>query len=88
MNTFIQKYASHVKGVLSGFDRLVFRGTLRVLSVVGGMMNYLWHMHVLLKDFGPYAEAVTQTVHIRKPKGSPLPAGGYGPPGGWEPDRR
>ena len=29
MQTFIQKYNKVITGVLSGFDRLVFRGTLR-----------------------------------------------------------
>jgi hypothetical protein len=62
VNAFIQKYAPHVKGMLSGFDRLVFRGTLRVLSTVGGMMHYLWHMQVLLKEFGPFADAMTKRL--------------------------
>jgi hypothetical protein len=38
-------------GALSGFDRLVFRGTLRRLAHRGGMMSYLWSAKVLLKDF-------------------------------------
>lgn len=62
MNTFIQKYEPHVTGVLSGFDRLVFRGTLRVLAVTGGMMHFLWQMGVLLKDFGEFAEATTRRL--------------------------
>jgi hypothetical protein len=62
MDTFIQKYEPHVTGVLSGFDRLVFRGTLRVLAVTGGMMDFLWHVGVLLKDFGAYAEATTRRL--------------------------
>ena len=37
MKSFIQKHAADVIGVLSGFDRLVFRGTLRTLSYVEGM---------------------------------------------------
>jgi hypothetical protein len=62
MDTFIQKYEPHVTGVLSGFDRLVFRGTLRELAVTGGMMDFLWHVGVLLKDFGAYAEATTRRL--------------------------
>jgi hypothetical protein len=34
----------------SGFDRLVIRGTLRMLAHRGGMMSYLSHVGVLLKD--------------------------------------
>jgi hypothetical protein len=31
MKTFLQRFAGLVAGVLSGFDRLVFRGKLRQL---------------------------------------------------------
>ena len=57
MQSFVQRFGSLVSGVLHGFDRLVFRGTLR--SVVHGrrMMVYLSRMHVLLKDFGDWAQA-------------------------------
>jgi hypothetical protein len=56
---FISKYAQVVIGTLSGFDRLVFRGTLRSLAYRAGMMSYLWAVQVLLKDFAPHAEALT-----------------------------
>ena len=62
MNAFIHKYSAHVTGFLSGFDRLVFRGTLRALSFAAGMMTFLWRMQVLLKDFGAYAEGVTERL--------------------------
>lgn len=32
MQEFISKYRDQINGVLSGFDRLVFRGTLRRLN--------------------------------------------------------
>ncbi len=32
MQQFIDKYASQIEGVLTGFDRLVFRGLLRRLN--------------------------------------------------------
>lgn len=54
MDQFIQQYAKDIIGQLSGFDRLVLRGTLRVLAVKSGMLNYLWHVGVLLKDLGPF----------------------------------
>ncbi len=62
MLEFIAKWAPEVTGVLSGFDRLLFRGTLRSLCFVGGMMSYLWHRQVLLKDFGAHVEAVTEQI--------------------------
>ena len=42
MDSFVHKYAGLVAGVLSGFDRLIFRGTLRTLAFTKGMMGYLW----------------------------------------------
>lgn len=56
MKLFLQRYGSLVTGVLNGFDRLVFRGTLR--SVVHGprMMAYLSRVGVLIKDFAAWVQ--------------------------------
>ena len=62
MKRFIQRFADKITGVLSGFDRLVFRGTLRPISYPKGMMHLLWHKQVLLKDFGRYAESTTEQL--------------------------
>jgi hypothetical protein len=56
MEQFIQQYQKDIIGHLSGFDRLVLRGTLRALAVKSGMLNYLWHVGVLLKDFGKFVQ--------------------------------
>lgn len=56
MEQFIQQYQKDIIGHLSGFDRLVLRGTLRVLAVKSGMLDYLWHVKVLLKDFGKFSQ--------------------------------
>ncbi len=52
MDTFITQYEKQIIGHLSGFGRLVLRGTLRALAVKSGMMNYLWNVKVRLKDCG------------------------------------
>ena len=62
MLQFIAKHQEQVAGVVSGFDRLVLRGSLRRLSYVAGMMQYLWAQQVLLKDFAAHVEAVSQAV--------------------------
>lgn len=62
MNTFVQRHASSVIGILSGFDRVLFRGTLRRLANVGGLSSYLSYMGVLLKDFGDWSMALTERV--------------------------
>ena len=59
MDQFIQKYGENATGNLSGWDRVVFRGTLRMLCFVNGMMGYLSRVGVLLKDFGEHAQAMT-----------------------------
>ena len=56
MEQFIQQYQKDIIGHLSGFDRLVLRGTFRALAVKSGMLNYLWHVGVLLKDFGRFVQ--------------------------------
>lgn len=62
MQKFIAKYQSEIAGVLSGFDRLVFRGSLRKISFVRGMKGYLWAQQVLLKDFGTYVQQISNQV--------------------------
>lgn len=62
MNRFIAKHADNITGVLSGFDRLIFRGTIRNLSVVNGVKIMLWKNRVLLKDFGDYAQSLTNQL--------------------------
>ena len=47
MEAFLNRHAGAVIGVLSGFDRLMFRGTLRVLAHHLGMKAYLWAMQVV-----------------------------------------
>jgi hypothetical protein len=62
MEPFLSKHAQAVIGTLSGFDRLVFRGTLRFLAHCAGMTSYLWTMGVLLKDFAAFAQNVTERL--------------------------
>jgi hypothetical protein len=62
MKSFLQRHASSIEGVLSGFDRLRFRGTVRILACVSGMRAFLSQMHVLLKDFPGFAEESTKKV--------------------------
>lgn len=62
MQEFLQKHAPVVTGCLKGFDRLVFRGTLRRLAYVDGLMSYLGFLGVLLKDFGALVLKWTEQV--------------------------
>jgi len=62
MNALVPKNSAHVIGELSGWDRLVFRGTMRMLAYAGGMAAYLSRIGTLLKDFGDHAQAMTEQL--------------------------
>jgi hypothetical protein len=60
MQEFIAKHKEEIAGVLSGFDRLVFRGSLRSISYAEGMMGYLWAKQVRLTEFGKHVLRVSE----------------------------
>ena len=54
MDTLLHKYASKIKGVLEGFDRIVFKGSIRNIAYALGMEMFI-NMHgVLNKDYKEY----------------------------------
>jgi len=62
MNPFVQRHEKSVIGMISGLDRVRFRGTLMWLSCVPMMARYLRHIGVMLKNFKEYALEVTRLV--------------------------
>lgn len=62
MKSFMDRYSEIVKGAISGWDRLAFRGTLRWLTNVAGLSSYLSYRHILLKDFSKWAQSLTNQV--------------------------
>jgi hypothetical protein len=78
MQSFLVRHASKIKGVLYGFDRIRFRGTLRWLANTRGMLNWLWHRQVLLKNFKSFALSLTEQLRneserIAKEADCPMP---------------
>lgn len=51
-----------IKGILSTFDRIIIKGYSLQLSNIKQMGYFLSHNNVLLKDFGTYAENVTNSL--------------------------
>ena len=47
MSAFLQRFGHLVQGILSGFDRLFFRGTLRNLAYAQGLQHYLWANRII-----------------------------------------
>lgn len=62
MKKFLAHFRSLVTGVLSGFDRLVFRGHLLRLRRRGGMQFFLEDAKVPFRDFGEFVLATTERV--------------------------
>jgi len=62
MKVFLEKYQNDVQGAISGWDRLLFRGTQRWLSNARGMSTYMNSHKILMKDFGRWAQGLTQRI--------------------------
>ena len=62
MQSFLTRHGSQIKGVLSGFDRVRFRGTLLWLANLSGVGTFLNDAGVLLKDFQNWALGLTDRI--------------------------
>jgi hypothetical protein len=59
MNEFIRKHELNIVGVLSGWDRVRFRGTIRMLAAVPGLMAFLTDNGVRLTGFKQFGLDLT-----------------------------
>ncbi len=62
MNLFVSRFRPQITGVLSGFDRLVFRGHLLSLMRDGGMYFFLEAAGVRLLDFKKFLVSTTERI--------------------------
>lgn len=62
MNSFVQRHAKDVIGVLSGLDRILFRGTLRSISYGEGLDRFLGAVGVKYRDFGTFAQGLSERL--------------------------
>ncbi len=62
MQEFLTRFGSQVKGVLSGFDRLVLRGSLLPLMRDHGLDIFLSRSGVLGRDFKEYARQTSLRI--------------------------
>ena len=58
---FCKKHAAHITGVLSCFDRIIFKGYLPFCQP-GAMEAFLWQKGVLLKDFKSFALSTSEAI--------------------------
>jgi len=68
MERFLERHHSRVTGVLTGFDRVLFRGTLRSISYLDGLQGFLKYHGILYKDFGRVAQDLSQSLKDRAMK--------------------
>src|SRR6266567_376572 len=73
MQQFIEKYQDQIQGVVSGFDRLIFRGSLRGLNkgywseslqakVAVGMEQYLCENKILFKGYADHVKRASERL--------------------------
>jgi hypothetical protein len=62
MKRFLERHSSRINGTLSGFDRVLFRGTLRSIAHVSGLEVFLYSQRVLFKDFSAYVTSLSERV--------------------------
>jgi len=59
MERFVDRHKDDIVGTLSGYDRVLFRGTLRSISYVTGMEIFVSSQGVLFKNYDSYAASLT-----------------------------
>jgi hypothetical protein len=77
MKSFLRRFGAWVCFVLSGFDRLRFRGESRLLNNARGLDAFLYRQHLRYTDFPHYCQDLTQTLRqqteaLARQQGVPL----------------
>lgn len=62
MELFVAKFRDVIKGILTGFDRIVFKGSILPLAHAAGAMSFCMSHGVLNKDFKRWAIEQTRQV--------------------------
>lgn len=62
MKNFLQRHRDEILGVLSGFDRMRFRGSLLLFQSEGSVCGWLKRIGIAFKDFTKYAQGLTKQL--------------------------
>ncbi len=65
MERFLKRHANRLLGSIAGFDRILFRGTLRSISYAQGLDSFLGNPRVGFKDFAGFVEKFSAGVKAR-----------------------
>jgi hypothetical protein len=78
MKRLVARFGKAVKGVLTGFDRIVFKGTILPLAHTEGAMSFLRGRGVLNRDYKEWMQAQTRALvsrvdeYVREHSGQPI----------------
>lgn len=62
MKAFLERHAEQVVGVLSGFDRMLFRGAIRSLAHAQGATVFLCQAGIKFTEYGEYVKRLSTRV--------------------------
>lgn len=62
MRSFLRRFGALILSILSGFDRLRFRGESRLLNNVRGVNSYLYRQDLLIKEFPAHAQRLSRQL--------------------------
>ena len=62
MEKFLERYHSKITGVVSTFDRMIFKGHILPFFQKSNRHYYLFQEKIVLKDFGPYAKKASEVI--------------------------
>ena len=62
MDTMLSRFSTKVNSIITGFDRIVFKGIVRPIMYSEGMESFLVARKVLNKDFKEYAIKQSQAI--------------------------
>jgi hypothetical protein len=62
MERFLKRHQGRINGIIAGFDRILFRGSLRSISYLKAMDRFLAVHHVLYKDFCNFAQGLSERL--------------------------
>jgi hypothetical protein len=68
MERFLKRHQGRIKGIISGFDGILFKGTFRSISYSSGLEKWLASRRVLQKDFAVFAQSLSSKIieHAKK----------------------
>ena len=54
MKSFLDRFSTEIKGIISGFDRIVIKGIFKNLNYVKGMLSFLLSQKIYFVNFSEY----------------------------------